>query len=145
MYKTRIYTINDINNFETEFFKIVNTSIDWSKSPWLSLRQIKSEYFGKMQWGKFVIHNKYKKRIWLRIKGEIKNDKLIIRITPSTGWHRIITGIIVIPFFSIHIMLISWYVGLLIMLFLIANEYYFWSVCCRLKNKFIEHIERMIK
>ena len=145
MYKTRIYTIKDVSNFETEFFKIINTSVDWTKYSWPSLRKIKSEYFGKMQWGKFVIHNQYKKRIWLKIKGEIKDDKLIVKVTPHSGYHRIIVTPVVFLLFSISTMLVSWYIGLLIMLLLIADEYYFWSVCCKLKNKFLEHIERIIK
>lgn len=142
------YKIEDLEIFLTEFISFVDTSFDYTEfllNPWIT----KSDYFGKINYGKFIIYHKvnllFQPRIILEIRGQIKENILSLTIKYHNLWN-VITSIVFLTVFSVFMMTtLSIYFGLILFIITIVQTFLVLRLYIKSKQKFIELIAGIIK
>jgi len=142
------YKINDFDKFYKEFVNLVDLTVDHSDyriNPWIT----KSDYFGKLQFGKFVIYHQHKlflqRRIILKIDGELKEGILYIFINYYYQW-IFIANVLFLTLFSLFLMIkFDFYIGLGLLLVNIIQTYFIIDFYIDRKKDFLKLIEKMIK
>jgi len=143
-----IYKIQDFDKFYKEFVNLVDLTvdhIDYRINPWIT----KSDYFGKLQFGKFVIYHQHKlflqRRIILKIDGELKEGILYIFINYYYQW-IFIANVLFLTLFSLFLMIkFDFYIGLGLLLVNIIQTYFIIDFYIDRKKDFLKLIEKMIK
>jgi hypothetical protein len=145
--KAITYKIEDFDKFYKEFVNLVDLTVDhndYQTNPWVT----KSDYFGKLQFGKFIIYHQYKhflqRRIVLKIDGELKEDTLSLFI--SYYYQRIfITNVLFLTLFSLFLMMkLDFFIGLVILLVNIIQAYFIIDYYIGRKKDFLKLIDNMI-
>ena len=142
------YKINDFDKFYKEFVNLVDLTvdhIDYRINPWIT----KSDYFGKLQFGKFVIYHQHKlflhRRIILKIDGELKEGTLYLFINYYYQWISI-ANVLFLTLFSLFLMIkFDFYIGLGLLLVNIIQTYFIIDFYIDRKKDFLKLIEKMIK
>jgi len=142
------YKINDFDKFYKEFVNLVDLTvdhIDYRINPWIT----KSDYFGKLQFGKFVIYHQHKlflqRRIILKIDGELKEGTLYLFINYYYQW-IFIANVLFLTLFSLFLMIkFDFYIGLGLLLVNIIQTYFIIDFYIDRKKDFLKLIEKMIK
>ena len=143
------YEIDNYEAFEKGFFSLVDTSVDYSdyqNKPGLT----KSDYFGKMSWGKFTIYHQSKcllqRRVILKIEGVIKESQLMLKIENHNFFWVSIVSSIFVALFSIFMMTrLPIYFGLTLLIITFFQTAWLLRLCFNAKKKFIRQIEKIIK
>ncbi len=141
------YKIKDFDKFYKEFVNLVDLTVDHNDfriNPWIT----KSDYFGKLQFGKFVIYHQHKhflqRRIVLKIDGELKEDTLCLLINYYYQW-IFITNVLFLTLFSLFLMIkLNFYIGLGLLLVNIIQTYFIANYYIGRKKDFLKLIENMI-
>jgi hypothetical protein len=141
------YKIDDFDKFYKEFVKLVDITVDYGDyriNPW----NTKSDYFGKLQFGKFVIYHQNRlflqRRIVLKVDGELKENTLSLIISYYFQW---IFGInvLLLTLFSLFLMIkLDVYIGLGLLLINILQTYFIYNYYMKKKKGFLKLIENMI-
>jgi hypothetical protein len=141
------YKIEDSDKFYKEFADLVDISVDLSDyrlNPW----NTKSDYFGKLQFGKFEIYHQHKhflkRRIVLKIVGEINEETMTLFISYYYQWIFII-NVFFLTLFGLFLMVnLDVYIGLGLMLINIIQTYFVIDNYIARKKAFLKLIEKMI-
>lgn len=141
------FKIEDFDKFYKEFVDLVDISVDLSDyrlNPW----NTKSDYFGKLQFGKFVIYHQHKhflqRRIVLKIVGEINENSMTLFISYYYQWIFII-NVLFLTLFSLFLMIkLDVYIGLGLLIINIIQTYFIIDKYINRKKNFLKLIEKMI-
>jgi hypothetical protein len=141
------YKIEDFDKFQKDFVNLVDLTVDHSDYR-INPRITKSDYFGRLKFGKFVIYHQHKyflqRRIVLKIEGELKEDKLCLFINYYYRW-IFITNVLFLILFSIFLMIkTDFYIGLGLLLVNIVQTYVIIAYYIDMKKDFLKLIEKMI-
>jgi hypothetical protein len=144
---TFTFKIEDFDKFYKEFVDLVDISVDLSDyrlNPW----NTKSDYFGKLQFGKFVIYNQHKhflkRRIVLKIVGEINENSMTLFISYYYLWIFII-NVLFLTLFSLFLMIkLDVVIGLGLLLINIIQTCFIIDNYIDRKKDFLKLIEKMI-
>ena len=108
------YKILDIDKFYENLAVYVDLGVDQGDflfNPWPT----KSDYFGKLQFGKFVIYQQHKRffqrRIVLKIEGEMKEDTLSLVISYYQYWMVFISSLLGGIFCLMLMVNLEFYIG----------------------------------
>ncbi len=141
------YEIGDYEIFQQEFFKLVDTTVDLSdykSNPWIT----KSDYFGNMNWGDFIIYRIHKfffrQRIILKIEGEIEEDQVHLRIKVFHFW-LFLTNAVFLTIISVILILNVPSIGLISLLIVTTQTLFDFWFFSQKKKEFIKQFEEILK
>jgi hypothetical protein len=141
------YKIDDLEDFQTRFTSLVDTSVDYTDYSCHPLT-IKADYFGKIQWGKFTIYHQYKRffqrQIILKIDGGIKENIVSLNISYHNQWIFVISTIITTLFCVFVTLHVSLFIGLTLLIITIIQILLWFRFYDKRKQDFIKKIEEII-
>ncbi|GET23129.1 hypothetical protein [Prolixibacter denitrificans] len=141
------FHITNKEDFITKLNEWVNTSIsirDFRANPFQ-----KSDYFGEIKFGNFVIYSTRKsiigRRVILKITGTLNNDdQLVIKVKRFALWMPLVNNLILVGIGSV-LVAGAYYPGIVFIIMAILQLSWTFYIAHKERLKFITRIQKMIE